>query len=229
MAAGIVAIDIDPRGKRGTVHRAARLEARLDHLVYATPDLAATLAMITDEWGVTPTPGGAHDGLGTRNALLALGRGAYLEIIGPDPDQPEPAGPRPFGVDDVDEPRLVTWAASVPDLDLWLEWCAARKVDPGPGIDMQRTKPDGDVLRWRLTLPPAEGDGVIPFLIEWPGATPAADSARGVELVDFTLQHPERSVASRLGEYALPWPVTSGPPALRATLFTPNGIVELRS
>ncbi len=228
-SAGVVAVDIDPRSKRGAVHRAARLEARLDHLVYATPDLAATVATIADEWGVVPTAGGAHDGLGTRNALLALGRAAYLEVIGPDPEQPDPAGPRPFGVDDTTEPRLVTWAASVPHLDLWLEWCAARKVDPGPAIDMSRTKPDGDVLRWRLTLPPAEGDGVIPFLIEWPGSTPAADAARGVELLDFTLQHDDGGVASRLREYALPWAVTDGPAALRATLFTPNGMVELRS
>ena len=228
-SAGIVAVDIDPRSKRGAVHRAVRLEARLDHLVYATPDLAATVATIADEWGVVPTEGGAHDGLGTRNALLALGRGAYLEVIGPDPEQPDPVGPRPFGVDDTNEPRLVTWAASVPHLDLWLEWCAARKIDPGPAIDMSRTKPDGDVLRWRLTLPPAEGDGLIPFLIEWPGVTPAADAASGVELLDFTLQHDDGRVAGRLREYALPWPVTAGPAALRATFFTPNGMVELRS
>ncbi len=228
-AAGVVAVDIDPRGKRGTVHRAARLEARLDHLVYATPDLAATVADITERWGVAPTPGGAHDGLGTRNALLALGRGAYLEIIGPDLEQPDPDGPRPFGVDDVTEPRLVTWAAAVPHLDLWLDWCAARRVDPGPGIGMQRTKPDGTVLRWRLTLPPDVGDGTIPFLIEWPGATPAADAATGVELIDFAIRHPDGVVASRLREYALTQEVESGPAGLRATLFTPNGIVDLTS
>ncbi|MEM9204097.1 MAG: VOC family protein, partial [Actinomycetota bacterium] len=228
-AAGLVAIDIDPRSKRGAVHRAARLEARLDHLVYATPDLAATVATITDEWGIVPTAGGAHDGLGTRNALLALGAGAYLEVIGPDPQQPDPVGPRPFGVDDVDEPRLVTWAASVPHLDLWLEWCASRKVDVGPAHAMQRTKPGGEILRWRLTYPPTEGDGVIPFLIEWPAATPAADAAAGVELVDFTLRHPDGHAASRLREYALPHTVEPGPATLAATLFTPNGMVTLSS
>ena len=154
---------------------------------------------------------------------------AYLEIIGPDPEQPDPDGPRPFGVDDVTEPRLVTWAVSVPDLDLWLAWCRARRIDPGPGIAMQRTTPGGDVLRWRLTLPPPEGDGVIPFLIEWPGATPASTSVTGVELFGFELSHPDGSVAARLREYALPQAVETGPAALRATLLTPNGLVELRS
>ena len=93
--------------------------------------------------GVTPTPGGSHDGLGTANALLAIGNGAYLEIIGPDPSQPDHVGPRPFGVDDVTEPRLITWAAAVPDLDLWLAWCTARKLDPGPASPCSARPPLG--------------------------------------------------------------------------------------
>ena len=32
--------------------------------------------------------------------LLGLGKGRYLEIIAPDPTQPEPAHPRPFDLDD---------------------------------------------------------------------------------------------------------------------------------
>ncbi|MEM8708499.1 MAG: VOC family protein, partial [Actinomycetota bacterium] len=228
-AAGIVAVDIDPRSKRGAVHRAARLEARLDHLVYATPDLAATVAQITEEWGVTPTPGGRHDGLGSANELLAIGGGAYLEIIGPDPDQPDPPRPRMFGIDDLTEPRLAGWAVAVPDLDLWLAWCAARKVDPGAGFDMHRTTPSGDVLRWRLTMPPTVGDGVIPFLIEWPGATPAATAARGADLFELSFGHPDPAVEARFREYALPYAVARSEPSLRATLLTPRGIVELRS
>ena len=226
-AAGIVAIDVDPRSKKGAVHRAAALEIRVDHLVYATPDLATTVAQITQEWGVAPTPGGRHDGRGTANELLSLGGGAYLEIIGPDPDQPEPTSPRPFGVDGITEPRLVTWAAAVPSLDLWLEWCAARKIDPGPGFDMQRTTPSGDVLRWRLTMPPEDGDGMIPFLIEWPGDTPAATSATGVELFGLSFRHPDTRLATRFREYALPYPVETGSTRMTATLLTPNGMVEL--
>lgn len=226
-AAGIVAVDVSQRGKQGTVNRAAPLEARLDHLVYATPDLAATVADIGRDWGVTPAPGGRHDGRGTHNALLALGRGAYLEVIGPDPDQPDPVGPRPFGVDDLSEPRLVTWAAAVPDLALWLEWCAERKIDAGEMFAMQRTTPDGEVLRWRLTSPPALGDGIVPFLIEWPGATPAATAPSGIELFAFTLAHPDAAVRGRLAEYALPYPVEDGPAALRVTLMTPGGMIDL--
>ncbi len=228
-AAGIVAIDIDPRSKRGAVHRAARLEARLDHLVYATPDLDATVAMIIERWGVTPSVGGRHEGLGTRNVLLAIGAGAYLEVVGPDPDQPRPDRGRPFGVDTVTEPRLVTWAAAVTDLDLWLRWCEARRLDAGSATSMSRLRPDGSRLTWRLAFPPDNRDGVVPFLIEWQGDSPATTAASGLELLDFSLSHRDSSVGSRLAEYALPKRVEPGPCGLRATLLTPAGVVELSS
>ena len=224
-----MAVDLGGRPKDPVINRAARLEAAIDHLVYATPDLDATVAAITQEWGITPTDGGRHDGLGTRNALLALGDGAYLEVIGPDPDQPDPAGPRPFGVDGIEEPTLVTWAAGVPDLDLWIAWARARGVDPGDAFEMQRTTPTGEVFRWRLTAPPAGGDGILPFLIQWPGRSPAATAAEGASLMSFTLHHSDPAIGSRLFEYAVPVTVESGPPALVASLLVPGGVVELRS
>ena len=150
-------------------------------------------------------------------------------MIGPDPDQPDPPGPRPFGVDDLREPALLTWAARVPDLDLWIDWARSRGVDPGEAFSMQRTTPAGEVLHWRLTSPPASGDGVLPFLIEWPGITPAATAAPGVTLMTFSLTHPDPAMGSRLNEYAVPVSVEVGPASLSATLLAPDGVVELRS
>jgi hypothetical protein len=46
----------------------------IDHLVYATPDIEATVDELAERLGVRATPGGRHRGLGTWNALLgALG------------------------------------------------------------------------------------------------------------------------------------------------------------
>ncbi len=226
-ARGLVAVDLGGRPKEPVINRAARLEATIDHIVYATPDLDATTAEIIEQWGVKPTIGGSHDGRGTRNVLLALGGPTYLEVIGPDSDQPEPDQPRPFGIDDLDAPALVNWAAGVPDLDAWIEWARSRGVDPGPTLDMQRTTPAGHVLKWRLTFPLPEGEGILPFLIEWPGETPAATAAPGLSLMEFSLRHPDPAMANRLHEYAVPVDCAQGERQLRATLLGPTGVIEL--
>ena len=124
---------------------------------------------------------------------------------------------------------LITWAAGVPVLDVWIDWARQQGVDPGGAFDMQRTTPAGEVLQWRLTMPPLEGDGVLPFLIEWPGKTPAANAAHGCSLMSLELRHPDPAIGSRLAEYAVPVDVEKGEASLTATIFTPNGVVILES
>ncbi|MCY3569157.1 MAG: VOC family protein, partial [Chloroflexi bacterium] len=67
----------------------------LDHIVLATPDVQASVAAIEAAIGLRPELGGHFPGRGVYNHLLALQDDAYLEIIGPDPDQPNPEGPLP--------------------------------------------------------------------------------------------------------------------------------------
>jgi hypothetical protein len=204
----------------------------LDHIVYAVPDLEAAVAEIAGAWGVLATPGGQHVGRGTRNALIALGDARYLEVIGPDPEQPQPAGPRPFGIDRLAGPRLVTWAVKAPDIDARVERAKASGYDAGPIRAMSRARPDGVLLSWRLTQPaePA-GDGLVPFLIDW-GVTPhpSATSASGCRLVDLRGEHPQpAAVQTMLKAVGVELTVQRGPaPALMATIETPNGVMELR-
>jgi hypothetical protein len=145
----------------------------IDHLVYATPDLATTVEALTDRLGIVPTPGGAHPGRGTRNALVGLGDGAYLEIIGPDHGQPVPTSPRPFGIDALSTPALVTWCLrpAVP-LEVAVEAASANGYELGPIVAMSRHRPDGVLLEWRLSVPDpaASEDGVLPFVIDWDAA-----------------------------------------------------------
>lgn len=165
----------------------------LDHLVYAGPDLADAVTRVAELTGVTPAPGGSHPGLGTANHLADLGAGMYLEVIGPDPAQPDPDRPRPFGIDDLTEPALVAWAVRTTDLDATIAQARAHGFDPGDALEMSRATAGGETLHWRLTPPSAPGT-LRPFLIDW-GTTPHP-TTRGLPslpLLMVTATHPDPS------------------------------------
>jgi hypothetical protein len=202
----------------------------IDHLAYGAPDLAAAVDDIAERFGVRAQGGGQHVGLGTHNALLALGPSTYLEIIAPDPDQPTPAAPRPFGVDDLTRPRLVGWAVSCDDIDTTISTWRANGYEPGQVIDMQRNSPDGEVLRWRLTLNAREG-GPVPFLIAW-GDTPhpARSAPKGLTLAALEIEHPDpaplTALLAPLAVDVVVKPASST--QLVARIRGPNGWSELR-
>ena len=107
----LMASDWTTMGCPAPMHDSTKLLSRVDHLVYGTPDLEASIRHLEEVLGVKAGHGGQHPGQGTRNAVLALGPTSYLELLGPDPEQPEPDHPRWLGIDDLDAPRLVAWAA----------------------------------------------------------------------------------------------------------------------
>jgi hypothetical protein len=208
------------------------LLGRIDHLVYATPDLGAGVKQVEALLGVHATPGGQHPGEGTRNALVALGATAYLEIIGPDPDQPTPSGPRKFRIDDLEAPRLVTWAAKGTNLPQILADARRRGVALGDVIPGSRRTPTGALLSWHITSQRAfVADGLVPFFIDW-GETPhpAKSAAAGATLAALRAEHPEpENVRRMLDELGLGLPVGKGAvPALVATIVGAHGRVELR-
>jgi hypothetical protein len=200
--------------------------------VYAVPDLAAGVAAMEERLGARTSPGGSHPGLGTANRLLALGPDVYLEVIGPDPDQGEPDAPRPFGIDALERGRLATWSARVEGtLEDAVAAARAAGVDPGDVRGMERRRPDGTLLAWRMTPLRANlGDGLVPFLIDW-GATPhpAASAAPGGRLVGLRGEHPDpAAVRAQLAALGLAMGVEPGPaPRLVATLETAGGPLEL--
>lgn len=211
----------------------ARLLAKVDHLVWAAPDLEEAVDGIEALLGTRPVPGGRHPRWGTRNALLALGEGCYLEVIGPDPERPDGGGaPTLFGIDRLTGPRLAAWCVREDDLDAAFRRAVARGVPLGTVSDGRRETPDGRVLSWRLTDPEAvAGDGLVPFLIAWDGEEhPAAAAPSGGRLVGLRAEHPEpEPVRGLLRALELPLEVTAGPaPALVAVVEGPDGPVELR-
>src|SRR4051795_1352083 len=53
---------------------------RIDHVIYATRDLAQAAARLEAEHGLAAAGGGRHTGIGTENRIVPLG-GGYLELI----------------------------------------------------------------------------------------------------------------------------------------------------
>ena len=140
--------------------------ALADHLVIATPDLDSAVDALADQIGVRPSPGGKHPGIATQNHLLSLSDSCYLEVIGPDPSQPAPDFPRPFGIDDLTEAKLVTWAIHVSDLEGRIESARASGYDPGEIMPLSRQSPDGLLDDVADALPTGEAWEVLDGLQE---------------------------------------------------------------
>ncbi len=204
----------------------------IDHIIYGVPELDAGIAAIEGLLSVRAAIGGKHVGLGTHNALLSLGGGSYLEIIAPDPEQPTPSRPLPWGLAGLCEPKLLTWAVRAPDIEARAARAKAAGVDVGAVLRMSRERPDGKRLEWALTFrEQALGDGLVPFLIAWePGPYPSETSPGGCQLVSLQGEHPEpERIAAMLAAIGVDMAVARAErPALVATVERKRGVLELR-
>lgn len=213
--------------------RAGPEPLELDHLLYATPDVDATVAELEARFGVEFRPGGRHPDWGTRNRILPLGDRLYLEVIGPDASRPAPDGGRILGVDGLAAPTLRWWAVRPVRLSLTRGDFEAAGYVPGEIIQGRRELEGGGELAWRMTDPHVRlVDGLLPLVIDWGygSAHPGDDGVPGVSLADFRLEHPDHEeLADVFVNIGLPTVHSGEAPALVATFETPNGAVELRT
>jgi hypothetical protein len=184
--------------------------------------------------------GGQHPGRGTCNALLSLGPSTYLELIGPDPEQPPPSNSRPFGLDFLRSPSLRGWAVAPDDI-------AAAVLEAGrhghvlsPLVAGRRRAPSGPEISWRMAWPEFSAEDappvlsgtpaplVLPFFIEWGTSPhPASGAPDGLTLGRYVLLTPVPwAVRELLEELGLdgPWEVEASPAAaLRAEITDEKG------
>lgn len=206
----------------------------LDHLVLASASLAQGVVWLEQRLGVGMAGGGSHPGWGTHNRLLKLDRGAYLELIAPDPGQASPARPRLFGLDDPEllalieqRPRLIHYVMRSGDL------AAARmRLDYDPGVAQEMSR---GALTWRLTVPPdgrRRYGGILPSLIDW-GDTPHPARAlpeSGVALAALEVVAPAGVLARAAAALGNDSRITCQPgplPQLRARLGSPCASITL--
>ena len=199
---------------------------RLDHLAITGADLDEATAWAEERLGVAFGPGGRHRRFATRNRLIRMGEGEYLEVIAPDPEARTPRGPRWFGLDRAGAPGLGNWI------------CATRRLaqDRAAPFGMgDEVFLDRDDLRWTILVPPDGSlpmQGGAPTLIEWDaGMHPSRRLPDvGVRLLALEVSHPEAGTLAdhfgpRLDDPRIAF--REGPPGLSARLSTPGGEVTL--
>ncbi len=206
--------------------------AAADHLLLGVSDLDRGIRWVEQRTGIRATVGGVHPGQGTRNALLSLGAGHYLEIIAPDPAQT--AYNAQVDVRKLTEPRLVNFAVTSRDIAKTTDAAtqAGYKVlGPVPG---SRVTPSGATLKWKsLRVTNSLGAGGIepaPFFIEWDADSPhpSKTSPPGCELKSLEFHHPRPlELAAYLKTFGLEARISRGPARIIATLKTPKGRLEL--
>ena len=202
------------------------IDPATDHLVYVVPDLGLAVCEMEARLGVPFTPGGSHPGLGTRNALLRIGPQIYLELLGPDPEQPRPSSGLWLGAEGAVRHSLATWCARSDDLAGLAEGPGQDLV--GPVKAMSRTTPAGARLAWTLTMPvaPPPHGGIVPFFIDWGDTAHPCTGLHdyGVRLRALRGRHPTvETVQSHLSALGIALDVQPGRAALEAYLEVPGG------
>ena len=206
--------------------------ARIDHVIVGVADLDRGIAQLERLTGVRAVIGGAHPGQGTRNALMSLGAGTYLELYAPNPAEPTSS-------EEVDALRRLTalrplgWAISGDDatrLRALLEQNGSTVTASEPG---SRQRPDGSILHWHTFAVADLDDPAAPFFILWtePRLHPSRTSPRGCRLKRLHIQTRANGLAQALRPLGLPVSVSvtgTSETSLAITLICPTGQLVLR-
>ena len=203
----------------------------LDHLIVAVADLDRGIAWLEEKSGVRAMIGGSHPGRGTRNALLSLGAGHYLEIVAPDPAQPESKQGEPAEMAKLQQPLLGGWAVTSKDLAADLARIRAAGLEVAGPFPGGRNRPDGRKLSWQTAFASGPLAANLPFLIEWgaDSAHPSGDAPALGKVEALAIRHPDpealRAALVRMGIDAT---VEKGEAfQIRARIATPKGPIDL--
>ena len=149
--------------------------SRFDHAVIAVPNIDSAIEVYS-ALGFEVAAGGRHPSLGTRNAIVRFGLD-YLELLTvEDADQARARGS--FGAELADFLDKATGLVGFVLASAKLEDEAAGLANIGLAHEgpfaMDRERPDGRILAWRLVVPGlSPWRKPWPFLIEW--MTPDTD------------------------------------------------------
>ena len=211
---------------------------RLDHLSYAAgPDgLASTAQRLGEILGEPFVDGGIHPRFGTRNMVLPLCQGTYLEIVAV---LDHPASDKaPFGQAVRARSEAgggwLGWVVSVADITM-IERRLGRDAADG-----NRWRPDGHELRWKqIGVKGLQADPQLPFFVQWEGDGrdhPSLGASCNIHLECLEIAGDPNRVSDWLGrpvegpmeDVKVDWVGNHGVPGLVAAQFsTPAGEVRI--
>jgi len=174
---------------------------RLDHLSYAAgPDgLGDTAARIGQLLGEEFADGGIHPRFGTRNMVLPLSPGTYLEIV--DVLDHPASDKAPFGQAVRARSQLgggwLGWVVSVDDI-AGIENRLGR-----PSVLGNRHRPDGHELKWhQIGVENLRADPQLPFFVQWDSPAdehPSAGATGRLRLANLEIAGDPTRVSEWLG------------------------------
>ncbi len=206
----------------------------VDHIIVGIADLDEGIEQLEALTGVRAVIGGEHPGRGTRNALISLGTGHYMELLAPVPggvidEFDDLAGDLPG----FSELTPIGWAASSTNVDDLAQRLVAAGYEVAGPVAGSRVKPDGSVLEWRTLAIEQPLIAGAPFFIEWGESSvhPSASSPAGCELGTVNLQDPSSDALRDLMDLlGLDVGVEqAGHLAFEFVLECPNGVVRIPS
>jgi hypothetical protein len=205
----------------------------IDHLVYSVPDLDKAMDDLENLLGIRPIFGGHHTTKGTKNALLNLGEGCYLEILAVDDQNKDIQPPRWMGIDLIEKPKMTRWCLKSNNLENDAKVIKAHLNTMGEISGGQREIGDGKLLKWEMILPLAAPEvELIPFMVNWGNSTahPTDGLEAKCQLLKLELTHPSPdSLITLFKNLSLsPFKIEKGEEVkILAHLRCPNGLVQL--
>jgi hypothetical protein len=178
------------------------VNTQVDHIMVGINNLDSGIAMLEEMTGVTAIYGGIHPGKDTRNALLSLGDGIYLELIAPQADLDTITNKFALQILDLNSPTPIHWAISTTDIQSTRSVVSEMGWDPDEVNSGGRDKPDGSSLSWRnFGISEGSDAASIPFFLEWGegSAHPSTTSTKGCTFVKLII-HTSDSRISELAE-----------------------------